>query len=125
MPERFLRFLVVGVVSTAFSYGVYALLLFAGLHYAAANLGALVAAVPFGFKLQGRFVFDSTDNRLLGRFACAWVCIYAVNVLFIRQMIHAGFGGYMAGALAIPAIATLSYGVQRFFVFRRRQTVQI
>ena len=117
--SRILRFLIVGGVSTGFSYGVYALLLLAGLNYAVANFAALVAGILFSFKTQGTLVFENADNRLLGRFVVCWVAIYLVNVTFIRRMMDIGIDRYTAGALAIPGIAALSYVTQRFFVFRK------
>ena len=121
MPSRLLRFLVVGGIGTAFSYGVYALLLFVGLNYPVANFAALVAGILFSFKMQGTFVFDNPDNRLIGRFVLCWVSIYIANVLFIRKMLTLGVDGYVAGAIAILPIAVLSYLTQRFFVFRSKQ----
>jgi putative flippase GtrA len=112
------RFLIVGGVSTALSYGLYACLVFLGLNYAVANLAALVAGILFSFRTQGRFVFGNRDNRLLGRFVLCWALLYGVSVAFIRQMMALGMDGYVSGALAIPAIAVLSYLVQRFIVFR-------
>jgi putative flippase GtrA len=111
--------LVVGTLGTAFSYGVYAALFFAGLNYAVSNFAGLVAGILFSFKMQGTFVFDNPDNRLIWRFVICWLVIYAANVLFIRQMLASGWSGYAAGVLAVPPIAVLSYVTQRFFVFRR------
>lgn len=111
------RFLVVGGISTLFSYGVYALLLFCGLNYAIANLAALVAGILFSFKTQGRFVFRNGDNSLIWRFVICWGLIYAANVTFLRQAIHFGMDRYVAGAAAIPGIALLSFVVQRYLVF--------
>ena len=117
--SRVVRFLSVGGVVTAFSYGVYVLLLFVGVNYAVASLVSLTAGIVFSFKAQGTFVFDNTDNTRLGRFVLCWLLIYGANVLFIKRMMMLGLDGYVSGALAIPAIATLSYVVQRFVVFRK------
>jgi putative flippase GtrA len=117
--SRLFRFLIVGGVNTAFSYGVYALLVFVGVNYAAASLAALIAAVLFGFKTTGTLVFGNSENRRLGRFVVCWVAIYFVNVTIIGKMIDFGFDRFMAGALPIPAIAPLSYALQKVFVFHR------
>lgn len=120
MPRsRIVRFLIVGGVNTAFSYGVYALLLFMGLNYAVANFAALIAGILFGFKAQGSLVFENPENRLLGRFVVCWMVMYLLNVTFIRKMIEIGVDRYLAGALPIPGIAALSYAGQKFFVFRK------
>jgi putative flippase GtrA len=117
--SRLLRFLVVGGLNTAFSYGIYALLLFVGLNYAVANFAALVAGILFGFKTTGTLVFDNPDNRLLGRFVVCWMLIYLVNVACITALLEVGIDKYLAGALPIPAIAALSYAGQKYFVFRK------
>jgi len=116
--SRILRFLVVGGVGTAFSFGLYACLLFVGANYAVANLVALVAGILFSFKMQGTFVFGNKDNRLIGRFVLCWALIYGANVVFIKRMMALGLNSYVAGALTIPAAAVVSYLAQRFIVFR-------
>ena len=112
-----LRFLVVGGISTLFSYGVYAFFVFCGLNYAVANLLALISGILFSFKSQGRFVFRNGDNSLIFRFTLCWGLIYAANVLFLRLAINRGIDKYVAGAAAIPVIAILSFVVQRYLVF--------
>jgi len=66
--KRFVRFLLVGTLNTAFSYLVYALLLLVGLHYAAANLGAVVLGIIFSFKTQGVLVFRDPRNALFAKY---------------------------------------------------------
>lgn len=113
----FSRFLVVGGISTAFSYGVYVLLVFCGLNYAMANFASLVAGILFSFRTQGHFVFRNTDKSLFWRFVVCWAGIYAANVWFISLVLHRGMNKYVAGAVAIPAIAVLSFVVQRYVIF--------
>ena len=105
-------------MSTAFSYGLYAVLLFLGLNYAVANLAALVAGILFSFRTQGRLVFGRKDNRFFGRFVLCWALLYVASVTLIGRMVALGMGGYVSGALTIPVIAILSYLLQRFIVFR-------
>jgi putative flippase GtrA len=114
---QIVRFVLVGGVNTAFSYGIYALFLAVGVNYAFANLLALIAGILFSFKTQGRLVFNSADNRLIVRFVGGWAVIYAINLLLLRQLIAIGIDRYLAGALVIPAIMLLSYVIQRFLVF--------
>jgi putative flippase GtrA len=114
------RFLFVGVVNTAFSFGVYSMLLFLGMKYFLANGVALVAGILFSFVMQGRFVFRNTQTRLLGRFVFGWIIIYFANIGFIRAMLQYGLNPYVAGALAIPPITLVSYFMQKYFVFRTK-----
>jgi len=119
LQSRVLRFFLVGGVSTGLSYGLYALLMFAGVNYAIANLGALVAGILFNFKTQGAFVFGNSDNRLLWRFAAWWLAIYVLNVSLIGEFIALGIDKFVAGLLPIPWTTALSYFMQRFLVFGR------
>jgi len=106
-------------VSTGLSYGLYALLMFAGLNYAIANLGALLAGILFNFKTQGALVFGNSDNRFLWRFAAWWLAIYVLNVSLIGEFIALGVDKFVAGLLPIPWTTALSYFMQRFLVFGR------
>lgn len=126
MPDlQVLRFLVVGVGNTAFSYAIYAAFLFIGFGYAIANLFALLLSILFSFKTQGRFVFNNTDNRRLGRFVIAWAVIYAATITLIGQLVALGLSAYVAGALALPFSTALSFLAQKFFVFRTPSSVRL
>ncbi len=116
---RFFRFLLVGIVNTAFSYLVYASILFIGFNYAIANLIALMTGILFSFKVQGYFVFRNSNNRLLGKFIICWAGIYIVNVILIRIGLGLGLNAYASGALSIPLVAVLAYLAQKLFVFRK------
>ena len=120
--SRVIRFLVVGVLNTAFSYSIYALLLFVGLSYQLANFGSLVLGILFSFKTQGHFVFRNADNRLLGRFVLCWILIYVCNIAVIGRIMAFGIDAYSAGALALPITILLSYIIQKYFVFRPAAT---
>ena len=112
------RFLVVGMFNTAFSYAIYAGFLFIGFGYQLANLMALVMGILFSFKTQGHLVFKNTDNRFFGRFLVSWVLIYLCTIALIGRIIALGFNPYWAGALALPFSVALSYLTQKYFVFR-------
>ena len=114
-----LRFVVVGILNTSVSYLIYALLLSIGLRYQMANLIALVIGVLFSFKTQGHLVFNSRNNRLLGRFILSWLFIYVCVIFLIGRIIDLGLNAYAAGALALPFSAVLSYVIQKYFVFKR------
>ena len=116
--RRFVRFLFVGLINTAFSYGLYSALLYFGAHYAAASLLALIGGILFSFRTQGKYVFGNTEVRLLGRFVVCWGIIYVFNIALIRAMLAIGFNAYLSGLLAIAPITVLSYMLQRALVFR-------
>ncbi len=113
-----IRFVIVGLVNTGFSYLIYAVLLFAGLNFMLANLGAVILGILFSFRTQGRFVFYNTERSLLGRFFVAWIIVYCVTISIIGFLGLYKIDPYTAGALALPASAITSYFIQKYFVFR-------
>lgn len=118
--HQLLRFLLVGGLNTLFSYAIYAGLIFLGAHFSLANLAALVLGILFSFKTQGRLVFRNPDNRLIGRFFLAWSLIYLATIGVIGLGIRLGLSSYIAGLAALPFSTVLSYGAQKYFVFRRQ-----
>jgi len=117
-----IRFVVVGVLNTAFSYLIYASFLFIGFSYQLANFIALAVGILFSFKTQSHLVFNNPDNRRLGRFVLSWAAIYICVIFLIGQIIALGFDAYTAGALALPFSVVLSYLTQKYFVFRQSAT---
>lgn len=117
--RQFLRFVLVGILNTAFSYCVYAALLFLGLNFALAQLGAVLLGIFFSFVTQGALVFDNSDPRLLFRYTLFWIAIYACNVALIKLLRSAGLNDYAAGAVALPPIVLLSFAMQKYLVFGR------
>lgn len=111
------RYVVVGVANTGFSYAVYALALALGCSFPVASLISLIAGICLSFKTQGRFVFHNAQNSLFGRFVASWVLVYLINVGVIAVFVHLGFEPFMAGALALPFNVAAGFVLQRFFVF--------
>ena len=113
-----IRFILVGVVNTTFSYLIYAGLLFVGLSYQLANFLAVVVGILFSFKTMGHLVFRNNSNRLLGRFVLSWAAIYVCVIFLLGRIMALGFDAYAAGAMVLPFSAALSYLSQKYFVFR-------
>jgi putative flippase GtrA len=118
LNRQFTRFLLVGVVNTAFSYLVYAALIFLGVNFALANLGAVVLGIVFSFKTQGTLVFNNPSHHLLLKYAVFWFVIYLCNIGLIKLLLSLGLNAYAAGALALPPIVLVSYVLQKYVVFK-------
>lgn len=113
-----LRFLVVGVMNTAFAYAVYALLLWLQLPFWAANGGAALLGILFSFRTQGALVFKQTAGSRFPRFVIAWLAILGVQTLLLGALIRLGLNAYTAGLVALVPVTLLSFVVQRGWVFR-------
>jgi len=116
---QMLRFVIVGTFNTALSYGIYAMGLWAGLHFAVANFVALLCGIGTGFVLHGRFVFRMQDVRRLPRFVLVWAVLYVVHVALIATAVSwLAWDPYRAGLAVLVPITALSFVLQRSFTFR-------
>lgn len=115
--RRFLHFLLVGALNTAFGYGVFVACLWLGMHYAIAGAISTVLGVLFNFKSTGRLVFRSTGNRRLPHFVAVYAIIYLVNVLALGVMLQFGIPEWLGGLILLLPSAILSYVLNRQFVF--------
>ena len=118
--EQFILFLIMGGVNTVFYYSLYSLLIYAGLHYAAAVAVAAVCGVLFNFQTFGRVVFKDFQSRLLGRFIGVYIVVYIANVAGLKLLEIAGLADkYIAGAVLVLPVALLGYVLNKTFVFNR------
>ncbi|MBO4263564.1 MAG: GtrA family protein [Bacteroidales bacterium] len=119
VPGKFLRFLLVGCLNTAFGLGVYYLLIWLGLSYVWATLIAYILGVLFNFLTTGTLVFENRDNRLLLRFVCCYVATYCLNIAANRGLQHVFDGNtYFSGTGATVVAALASFFLLKTFVYR-------
>jgi putative flippase GtrA len=111
------RFLAVGFLNSVFGYGCFAILLYAGIHYALALLMATVAGVLFNFKSTGVLVFKSHNNRLIFRFVMVYTLLYGINVAGIKLLQITSVEPYYGGAFMIIPMALLAFLLNRKYVF--------
>jgi putative flippase GtrA len=114
---RFLGFLLVGGVNTAFGYGMFVVCLWLGMHYAVAAAVATLLGVLFNFFSTGGLVFKNRDHRRLPWFIGVYVIIYCVNVAGLALLLLAGIPAWLGGLLLILPCAMLSYLLNSRLVF--------
>lgn len=115
----FIRYLLVGLINTAFGYAVFALLVFVGLHYALALFLATIAGVLFNFQTFGRFVFGQPHWRLIWKFFAVYGVLYGVNVFCIFLLMMYIHNVYIANAITLVFIAGLGFVLNRRFVYEK------
>lgn len=115
--HQFLRYVVVGIGNTAFSYGTYAGLLLLGFEYRVASLLALLLGIAVSFITQGTVVFRNANRVTLVKFVVAWIVIYFFNIFLIFLLMRASMTAYSAGAAAIIPVTVISYFILKFAVF--------
>ncbi|MGY8903934.1 MAG: GtrA family protein [Burkholderiales bacterium] len=117
VTPQWLRFVVVGALNTLFGYGLFALLVWAGLAYPVAIGVATVVGVLFNFQTTGRMVFDGAPRSRLLRFVAVYALVYLINLAAVAVLLYWKLNIYLANALVILPLAWLAYIFQRKFVF--------
>lgn len=114
---RVSRFLAVGLLNTAFGYALfYAALRLTSHPIAAAAISTTLGAL-FNFMSIGTIVFGSSDRRLLKRFIAVYGLVFLANSAGLLVLERCGSAPALAQALLLPALAALSYRLNRDFVF--------
>ena len=103
---RFLRYLAVGAINTAFGFGMYVLLLAVGLH----------------FTVAAALVFRFVSGAALPKFVAVYVALYFVNISGIALLKILGASDLSGGFLMLPISAVLGYALNSRFVFRSTHT---
>jgi putative flippase GtrA len=118
MLRQALRFLVTGGINTAFGYGIYAACIYLGAGYAIASGVSIVCGLLFSYKTTSAIVFGRGYHGSLARYLGSYAIVYAFSVLILRTLDGFGVNPYLAGVLAAPPCAVLSFALLKLFVFR-------
>jgi putative flippase GtrA len=121
--RTFGRFLVVGLLNTAFGYLTFALMV----HWLTRPLALLCShalGVAFNFHSTSIGVFHQYRYRLLLRFVLAYGAVYGFNLALLESLCQLGGApDLLAQGIAVPFAAVFSFVVLRRFVFVRRPVV--
>lgn len=117
IDSKFIRFLLVGGLNTAFGYFIYSLFLFFGFHYALASLFGTVFGILFNFKTTGVLVFQNKKNSLIFSFFAVYVFLYGLNVIGLKIFDYFNINLYIAGFVLLLPMALLSFFLMKRFVF--------
>jgi putative flippase GtrA len=118
---QLLRFFVVGGLNTVFGFTVYSILILLHLHYVLAALLGQICGALFNFKTTGTIVFKNKDNRLIFRFFAVYLVTYLITIGLLKLFHVYHIGSLVAGAIIIVPIASLSFFLNKRFVFNRLQ----
>ena len=115
----FVKFILVGILNTAFGYGAFALLMYTGLHYSAAVVLSTIAGILFNFKTTGVLVFKNKDNSLIFKFIAVYtlVCITGIIILRLAQIAHINL--YFAGLVSTGICAVTAFLLNKDWVFKK------
>ena len=120
LPEQFVSFLFVGVLNTLVGYGLYAFFVWVGFNYIWAPFFSTVLGILFNFKTIGVIVFQSHNNRLIGKFFGVYGIVYVCNVAGLKIFALCGVENmYISGAVLVLPLALLSFILNKKWVFKK------
>lgn len=114
----FVKFILVGILNTAFGYLVFAALLYFGLHYTLAVVLSTIAGVLFNFKTTGTLVFKNNNNKLIFKFVAVYAltCIIGIIVLRLAELVNVNL--YFAGMVSTGICAIIAFILNKNWVFK-------
>jgi putative flippase GtrA len=115
--SQFVRFLLVGLINTAFGYAVFAGFILLGAPTAFALAGGVVLGVMFNFRTIGRLVFGNRDLRLLPRFVGVYALYFLVNLASLDGLATLGLRPLLAQLLLLPWLSAFNFVLMRRLVF--------
>ncbi len=124
LENRFVRFLLVGVVNTIFGYSAFALFSFIGLKYPIALALATIAGILFNFKTIGVIVFRSKDNSLIYKFFLVYSVTYVINVFALKWLGSYNLNHYVGQAILAFPVAIISFILNQAFVFTDKAKIK-
>lgn len=121
VQNKFIRFIFVGGLNTAFGLTVYCLMIWLGLSYIWATLISQVLGVLFNFVTTGTLVFENNDKGLLFKFIISYIITYFINV-GINKALQVAFSvnEYISGIVAIIISAIVSFCILKLFVYNNK-----
>jgi len=120
LSHKLIRFFLVGGLNSLFGYCIFALLIFVGLSYPWALLVGTFLGILFNFKTYGRLVFNSRDNKLIGRFILVYAVMYGFNYTGLTIFQSLGISNYVGGAILTIPSGLLGFFLNKMFVFSNK-----
>jgi len=119
--QRIPRFIAFGIINTAFGYGVYALLILAGLAPQPALVLSFAAGIAWNYFTTARFVFGQRSFRGFPRYLLSYGVVYGANAGGLHIVLGLGLPPLIAQAVLLPPVAARAY-VLMFYALIGRVT---
>jgi putative flippase GtrA len=97
--NKIIRFFLVSGLNTAFGYGLFAILILLGLHYAIAGFITTVCGVIFNYKTIGVLVFKNKKNTLILKFLGVYGINYVIGMLLLTFLERSGIDAFISSSL--------------------------
>jgi len=123
LSRQFLRFIVVGLLSTIVNYGLFYGLLSGGLHYQLASALGFLAGVGIGYPLNKKWTYDHKEEagkKLKAKYLAVYMASLGLSLAFLYLTVDLwGIDARLANLLAIGLTTMTNFIGTKFLVFRK------
>lgn len=112
------RFLLVGILNTLFSYSVFSLLVFFDIKADTSLLISYIFGIAFNFSTFSRLVFESSGYNKKEKFIIVYIFLYLLNVLLLNLMQLLITNLYFCQFILLLPMAATTYYLNSKFVFK-------
>lgn len=116
------RYSKVGVVNTAFGFGLYVLLVYFGLNLFVAQIVAHVIGATFNYFMLKVHVFKGSTANIIS-YIGSYIANYIVGLTCLAILHHFIKSPYLAGLFGLFASAMINYFILKNFVFKNSGSV--
>jgi putative flippase GtrA len=106
---RFVKFVLVGILNTAFGYLLYVLLVLIGLPPQFALALSYACGIVWNFFTHARLVFDHQGFGRLPHYAAAYLLLYGGNAIALEGLTRLGLPPLLAQAVILPFAAASAF----------------
>ena len=118
LQHKVVRFFIVGGINSLFGYGVFFLLVWAGLPYpAGVVIVGTIIAICFNFNSYGRLVFHNKNYKLIWKFCLVYIVMAFFGQFLLSFLEHLEVNKYLSGALLVVPSGLLNFVLNKTFVF--------
>jgi putative flippase GtrA len=117
---RFTKFILIGIINTAFGYGVFVTVDLVTGSWGGAVIAMNILGVAFNYITTGRLVFAHRGVKALAPFALGYGAVLVLNLVILQTLTRLGVSALRAQAITIPWLVAFSYMINRLIVFRPR-----
>jgi putative flippase GtrA len=114
---QFGRYYIAGIVNMAFGFGLYAVLVRAGLNIFVAQLISHLAGMAFNYFTYSRHVFQDSGPAKT-RFLGAYAINYVLSVGSLAVLARFLASPYLAGLVSVIAVSLVNFFLLKHLVFK-------
>jgi len=118
--KSFIRFCLVGGITTIFNYALFAGLIFLSVNYLIASASGYIFGVIIGFALNKVFTFKSKSKRYNMEFV-KYLIVYTISLFlglaFLNTQVNLGINVFIANFLTIGLTTMTNYIGSKYIVF--------